>query len=184
MARNPEHHSEPRMSAKERKEWSLATGRDIQSVGDLKRYQAETGKAIVEKGFKPKAPDDGPTDDEVGKMIEKHREERFSSSIDERVKLKPLEDCVVILPETPEEKSAGGIIFPEGAKEKPTRGRVVAVGPGRWLSSLGKHVPVDLKVGDDVLFKQYTGNEIDVDGESYWMVRESDVLVALEAETA
>lgn len=181
MSRNPEHHSEKRLSPKERKDWSLATGRDIQSAKDLERFQKETGNTIVEKGFVPKQPDDGPTDDEVGKMIEQHRSERFSSRIDEVVSLKPLDDCVILKPTPPEEVTAGGIILSEGAKEKPIRGRVVALGPGRYLPDLDRREPIDLKVGDEVIYQQYSGSEIDVAGETYWMVRESEVLVALES---
>lgn len=178
MSRDPSTHSEKRLSPKERKDWSLATGRDIQSKQDLDRYQAETGNVIVEKGFVPKPPDDGPTDDEVGKMIETHRRDRFSSAIDERVTLKPLEDCVAIEPV--EVKISDTIVIPDQAKEKSTRGVVVALGPGRYLPDLDRREPIDLKVGDEVVFQKYSGTEIEVAGSSFWMVKESDVLVALE----
>jgi chaperonin GroES len=178
MSRNPDHHSETRMSPKDRREWSLATGRDIQSKQDLARYEKESGNAIVDKNFKPKPPADI-SDDEVGKMIEQHRSERFSSEIDERVKLKPLADCVIIEPKV-DEKVSDTIIIPDQAKEKSTRGRVIAVGPGRWMPELERHEAIDLEVGDEVIFQQYSGTEIEVKGSRCWMVKESDVLVALE----
>ncbi len=89
--------------------------------------------------------------------------------------LKPLDDRVVIEPLTAEEKTAGGIVLPDSAKEKPQRGKVVAVGPGRLLDSGERH-PISLAVGDEVLFAKYGGTEIEVDGTDVKILRESDIL--------
>ena len=89
--------------------------------------------------------------------------------------LKPLDDRVVIEPLSAEEKTAGGIVLPDSAKEKPQRGKVVAVGPGRLLDSGDRH-PISLAVGDEVLFAKYGGTEIEVDGVDVKILRESDIL--------
>jgi len=91
------------------------------------------------------------------------------------MKLKPLEDRVVIQPAPPDEKVQGGIIIPDTAKEKPQRGEVVAVGPGK-ASDSGQIVKMTVKVGDTVLYGKYSGTEVTVDGEDYLIVRESDIL--------
>jgi chaperonin GroES len=89
--------------------------------------------------------------------------------------LKPLDDRVVVQPLTAEEKTAGGIVLPDAAKEKPQRGKVVAVGPGRLLDS-GDRNPIALAVGDEVLFAKYGGTEIEIDGKEVKILRESDIL--------
>lgn len=89
--------------------------------------------------------------------------------------LKPLDDRVVVEPLSAEEKTAGGIVLPDSAKEKPQRGKVVAVGPGRLLDSGDRH-PIALTVGDEVLFAKYGGTEIEVDGVDVKILRESDIL--------
>lgn len=89
--------------------------------------------------------------------------------------LKPLDDRVVVEPLSAEEKTAGGIVLPDSAKEKPQRGKVVAVGPGRLLDSGERH-PISLVVGDEVLFAKYGGTEIEVDGVDVKILRESDIL--------
>ncbi|MBI1346493.1 co-chaperone GroES [bacterium] len=89
--------------------------------------------------------------------------------------LKPLDDRIVIEPLTAEEKTAGGIVLPDSAKEKPQRGKVVAVGPGRLLDSGERH-PIALSVGDEVLFAKYGGTEIEVDGVDVKILREQDIL--------
>lgn len=89
--------------------------------------------------------------------------------------LKPLDDRIVIEPLTAEEKTAGGIVLPDSAKEKPQRGKVVAVGPGRLLDSGERH-PIALGVGDEVLFAKYGGTEIEVDGVEVKILREQDIL--------
>ncbi len=89
--------------------------------------------------------------------------------------LKPLDDRVVVEPLSAEEKTAGGIVLPDSAKEKPQRGKVVAVGPGRLLDSGDRH-PISLTIGDEVLFAKYGGTEIEVDGVDVKILRESDIL--------
>lgn len=89
--------------------------------------------------------------------------------------LKPLDDRVVVHPLSAEEKTAGGIVLPDTAKEKPQRGKVVAVGPGRLLDS-GERCPISVAVGDEVLFAKYGGTEIEVDGQEVKILRESDIL--------
>jgi chaperonin GroES len=89
--------------------------------------------------------------------------------------LKPLDDRVVVEPLTAEEKTAGGIVLPDAAKEKPQRGKVVAVGPGRLLDNGERH-PISLVIGDEVLFAKYGGTEIEVNGKEVKILRESDIL--------
>jgi chaperonin GroES len=91
------------------------------------------------------------------------------------MQLKPLDDRVVVEPLTAEEKTAGGIVLPDAAKEKPQRGKVIAIGPGRLLDS-GERNPIALVVGDEVLFAKYGGTEIEVDGKDVKILRESDIL--------
>lgn len=89
--------------------------------------------------------------------------------------LNPLDDRVVVRPLQAEETTAGGIVLPDSAKEKPQRGKVVAVGPGRLLDS-GERCAVSVAVGDEVLFGKYGGTEIEVDGEEIKILREGDIL--------
>ncbi len=91
------------------------------------------------------------------------------------MKLNPLDDRVVIEPMEAEEVTAGGIVLPDAAKEKPQRGTAVAVGPGRLLES-GERCPVAVEVGDEVLYGKYGGTDIEVDGTEYKILRESDIL--------
>ncbi|AMV22115.1 co-chaperone GroES [Planctomyces sp. SH-PL14] len=91
------------------------------------------------------------------------------------ISLKPLDDRVVVQPMEAEERTAGGIVLPDAAKEKPQRGKVVAVGPGRLLDS-GERCAVSVVVGDEVLFGKYGGTEIEVDGQEVKILRESDIL--------
>jgi chaperonin GroES len=91
------------------------------------------------------------------------------------MKMKPLSDRVVIKPAEPEEKVKSGIIIPDSAKEKPQKGTVVAVGPGR-VSVAGSVIALTVKVKDEVLYGKYSGTEVTVDGEDYLIVRESDIL--------
>jgi len=90
------------------------------------------------------------------------------------MKLKQLADRVVIKPSPAEEKSRGGIILPDTAKEKPVVGEVVAVGPGK-VSDDGKKVAMEVKVGDKVLYGKYSGTEVTVEGEEYLIMREADI---------
>ena len=91
------------------------------------------------------------------------------------MKLQPLHDRIVIEADAHEEISAGGIILPDSAKEKPMRGTVLAVGPGKTLDS-GKISPVEVKVGDAVLYGKYSGTEVTVGGNDYVILRNDDIL--------
>jgi chaperonin GroES len=90
-------------------------------------------------------------------------------------KLQPMADRVVITPLPKEEVTKGGIVLPDTAKEKPIEGKVIAVGPG-GMSDDGKRIPMDVKVGDIVLYAKYAGTEIKEDGEELIILRESDIL--------
>ncbi|MBI2620414.1 MAG: co-chaperone GroES [Ignavibacteriales bacterium] len=92
--------------------------------------------------------------------------------------LKPLADRVVIKPSAAEEKTKGGIIVPDTAKEKPVWGEVLAAGPGRTTDE-GKHIPMEVKVGDKVLYGKYSGTEITIDGEEMLIMRESDIFALM-----
>jgi chaperonin GroES len=89
--------------------------------------------------------------------------------------LRPLADRVVVKPIEAEEKTKGGIVLPDTAKDKPQEGEVIAVGPGRILEN-GTKIPPEVKVGDRVIYSKYSGSEIKVEGEEYLIVRESDIL--------
>ncbi len=95
------------------------------------------------------------------------------------MKIKPLGDRVLIKPSEEKEKTKGGIVLPDTAKEKPQEGKIVAVGEGRKTED-GKTIPLTLKVGDRVLYGKYSGTEITVDGEEYLIMREEDVLAVIE----
>ncbi len=90
-------------------------------------------------------------------------------------KLKPLADRVVVRPIEQEEVTKGGIVLPDTAKEKPQEGEVIAVGPGR-LSEGGKRMPMDVKVGDIVIYAKYGGTEIKIEDEELMILREGDIL--------
>ena len=96
------------------------------------------------------------------------------------VSLRPLDDRVVVTPNEAEEMTAGGIVLPGSAKEKPQRGKVVAVGPGRLLDS-GERGGTSVKVGDEVVYGKYGGTEIEIDGTDYKILRESDILAKVVA---
>ena len=91
------------------------------------------------------------------------------------MKIRPLNDRVLVKRLEEEEKTKGGIIIPDSAKEKPAEGEVIAVGPGR-LDDKGKRVPVELKAGDRVLFSKYGGTDVKLDGQDYLIMREDDIL--------
>lgn len=95
-----------------------------------------------------------------------------------KVNIKPLADRVLVEPAAAEEKTAGGIIIPDTAKEKPQKGKVVAIGKGK-VSDDGKTVPMNVKVGDDILYGKYSGTEITVEGTDYLILRESDILAII-----
>jgi chaperonin GroES len=92
--------------------------------------------------------------------------------------MKPLADRVVIKPSPAEEKTKGGIILPDTAKEKPVVGEVVAIGPGK-IADDGKKIPMEIKVGDKVLYGKYSGTEVTVDGEEYLIMREADIFAIM-----
>jgi chaperonin GroES len=93
--------------------------------------------------------------------------------------LRPLQDRIIVKRIEEEAKTAGGIFIPETAKEKPQQGEIMAVGNGKKTED-GKVLPVDLKVGDKVLFGKYAGTEIKLDGQEYLIMREDDILGVLE----
>jgi chaperonin GroES len=92
-----------------------------------------------------------------------------------KIKLRPLDDRVVVQPLDAEEITAGGIVLPDAAKEKPQRGKVIAVGVGKLLDS-GARGELSVSVGDEVIFGKYGGSEVEVNGEEYKILRESDIL--------
>jgi len=95
-----------------------------------------------------------------------------------KIGIEPLDDRVVIEPGEAEERTAGGIVLPDSAKEKPQRGTIVAAGPGKLLDS-GERGEPDVKVGDSVLYGKYSGTEITVGGKDYVIMREDDILAKI-----
>lgn len=95
------------------------------------------------------------------------------------MKFRPLHDRVVVKRIDAEEKTAGGIIIPDTAKEKPSQGEVIAVGPG-GRDEAGKLIPIDIKVGDRVLFGKYSGQTVKVDGDELLVMREEDLFAVVE----
>jgi chaperonin GroES len=97
-----------------------------------------------------------------------------------KIKIRPLDDRVVVEPSAAEETTAGGIVLPDTAKEKPQRGRVLAVGPGKLLEN-GSRGELSVTVGDEVIYGKYGGSDIEVDGEEVKILRESDILAKVIA---
>jgi chaperonin GroES len=95
------------------------------------------------------------------------------------MKIRPLQDRVIVKRVEEEEKTKGGIIIPDTAKEKPMEGKVIAVGKGKVLED-GKIHPLDVKAGDRVLFGKYSGTEVKIDGEDHLIMREDDILGVME----
>ena len=93
--------------------------------------------------------------------------------------LKPLSDRIIVKAVTAEEKTPGGIVLPDTAKEKPQEGEVIAVGPGKLLDS-GKVAPIDIKVGERVVYSKYGGTEIKLDGQEVVVLRQDDILGVVE----
>jgi chaperonin GroES len=112
---------------------------------------------------------DNPFDVECG------RTPRLSHKRKKAMKFRPLHDRVVVQRVDAEEKTKGGIIIPDTAKEKPQEGKIVAVGPG-GRDEAGKLTPLDVKAGDRVLFGKWSGTEIKLDGEDYLIMKESDIM--------
>src|SRR5690554_5228770 len=94
--------------------------------------------------------------------------------------LKPLEDRIVVKPSDAEETTASGLVIPDTAKEKPQQGEVIAVGEGRWDEDGEKRIPVDIKVGDIVVYSKYGGTEITSDGQDVLILNARDVLAIVE----
>lgn len=94
------------------------------------------------------------------------------------MKLKPLSDHVIIRPMESEERTKSGIVLPDTAKEKPMEGEIIAVGPGRYEE--GKKIPMELKVGDKVIFSEFGGQKFKMEGEEYLILRESDILAIIK----
>jgi len=97
------------------------------------------------------------------------------------MKIRPLQDRVIVRRLEEEEKTKGGIIIPDSAKEKPQEGKVVAVGKGK-MTEEGKIIPLDVKVGDRVLFAKYSGTEVKIEGEEHLIMREEDILGIIEGK--
>ncbi len=97
------------------------------------------------------------------------------------MKLKPLGDRVILRAIEEEETTVGGIVLPDTAKEKPQKGKVLAVGDGKVNEDTGKRTPLDVSEGDEVLYSKYGGTEIKVDGEELLVLRESDVLAKVQS---
>ncbi len=95
-----------------------------------------------------------------------------------KVRLVPLGDRLVVQREVSEERTAGGILLPDSAKDKPTRGKIVSIGDGRILDD-GSRAPLQVKAGDKVLFTSYAGEQIEIDGEEYLLMSEGEVLAIL-----
>ena len=95
------------------------------------------------------------------------------------MKLRPLDDGVVIKPIEAAGKTAGGIYLPDTAKEKPQIGKVIATGPGKLLDN-GKRSPMNIKKNDEILFPKYMGNDVEIDGEKYVILKERDILGIVE----
>ncbi|HOF04307.1 MAG TPA: co-chaperone GroES [Syntrophales bacterium] len=97
------------------------------------------------------------------------------------MKIRPLQDRVIVERLAEEEKTKGGIIIPDTAKEKPMEGKVIAVGKGR-VAEDGKLIKLDVKAGDKVLFSKYAGTEVKIDGKEYLIMREDDILGVIEGK--
>ena len=95
------------------------------------------------------------------------------------LKLKPLADRVIVKQNAAEEKTASGILLPDSAKEKPTKGKVISVGPGK-LDDKGKPMELSVRAGDQVIYGKYSGTDVEVEGEKFVILRESDILGVVE----
>ena len=96
------------------------------------------------------------------------------------MKLKPLGNRLIVQPIDEEETTASGIVLPDTAKEKPQRGKVLAVGDGKWDDGGDKRVPLDVSEGDEVLYSKYGGTEVKIEGEDLLVLREDDVLAVFQ----
>ncbi len=96
------------------------------------------------------------------------------------LKMRPLADRVIVEPLEGEEKTSGGILLPETAKEKPQEGMVVAVGPGRWDEDGKKRVEMEVALNDKIVFSRYSGSEVKIDDKKYMIMSEKDILAVIE----
>jgi chaperonin GroES len=112
-----------------------------------------------------------------------YQEDTSDQRMEDPMKFRPLHDRVVVKRIDAEAKSAGGIIIPDTAQEKPSQGEVVAVGPG-GRDEAGKLIPIDIKVGDRVLFGKWSGTEVKIDGQDLLIMKESDVMGIVEETVA
>ena len=94
--------------------------------------------------------------------------------------LKPLDDRIVVKPNEAEQTTASGLVIPDTAKEKPQQGEVLAVGPGRWGDDKGTHTPLEVKVGDTVLYSKYGNTDITIDGKDLLILTSCDVLAIVQ----
>jgi chaperonin GroES len=106
----------------------------------------------------------------------------FAYGGDDNMTLQPLDDRIVVRPNEAEERTASGLVIPDTAKEKPQQGEVLAVGPGRRADSSGDLIPLDIKVGDTVLYSKYGGTEITIDGEDLLVLSSRDVLAKVKVK--
>ena len=107
----------------------------------------------------------------------------LTKQMEDTMKFRPLHDRVVVKRVTADEKTAGGIIIPDTAQEKPSQGEVIAVGPG-GRDEAGKLIPIDIKVGDRVLFGKWSGTEVKIDGKELLIMKESDIMGIVEETVA
>jgi len=112
-----------------------------------------------------------------------YQEEMSDQRMEDPMKFRPLHDRVVVKRIDAEAKSAGGIIIPDTAQEKPSQGEVVAVGPG-GRDEAGKLIPIDIKVSDRVLFGKWSGTEVKIDGQDLLIMKESDIMGIIEDTVA
>lgn len=103
----------------------------------------------------------------------------MATATKKKTKLRPLDDRILVKPDTAEDKTASGIYLPEGAKEKPMTGKVVAIGPGK-LADDGSRTAPSIKKGDTIVYGKYAGTEVDVDGVEHMIIRESELLGVVE----
>ena len=93
-----------------------------------------------------------------------------------KLKIRPLDDRVVVEPSEAEEMTRGGIVLPDSAREKPLQGKVIAAGPGKLIEKSGQRGKLSVKVGDRIIYGKYTGTEVDLEGQTYVILRESEIL--------
>ena len=97
-----------------------------------------------------------------------------------KLKIRPLDDRVVVEPFEAEETTRGGIVLPDTAREKPLVGKIIAAGPGKLIEKTGERGKMSVKVGDRIIYGKYTGTEVDLEGETYVILRESEILAIQE----